>query len=574
MDTGSIKSNRYMRWFYPPVYEDPVKQIKAILLDKVINILILGTVIWIPLRIGLGTNNNPIGLTVVIAIVSILLQKFLNHNHHTASASFINILTLFSILSYFLYYSGGLNSSNYIGFFVVILLTLLLFNKTIAIIVTMSIVGIGYTILRLQSNNELPESITTPSLINTFGTQTFILILSLTILVLYHDIRASVETYLRESEEKRAAIIDETLDAVIMINNFGLIDDVNNSCLSLFGYVQDELVGENISMLMPEPHQTEHDQYLKNYHETQVPHIIGTGRELEGLKKDGTIFPIYLTVSKLEIQGGVFFSWIIRDITNQKLVENSLIKSKEELEEAIMERTQELSKLAEKLNQSNEDLEQFAYTVSHDLNEPLRMVNTYLQLLHKKNKDLLDEKSTKYIDFAVDGTSRMKILINDLLEISRVGTNNLQVVLVDLNDVIEEIKQSLKILILENDVTIIHPLLPSIKADRSLMTQLFQNLIQNAIKYRSEKQPNIIISSALQNGDFHFEVKDNGVGIDPDNLERIFVVFQQLEKESSGSGIGLAIVKKIVTKHGGKIWVESRIGYGSTFHFTISNSIK
>lgn len=237
----------------------------------------------------------------------------------------------------------------------------------------------------------------------------------------------------------------------------------------------------------------------------------------------------------------------------------------------------DLRVLNRELKRSNQELEQFAYVASHDLQEPLRMVASFTQLLQKRYQDKLDEDANEFIDFAVDGAKRMQDLINDLLIFSRVGTRGKSFKTTDMNEVVEKVKLDLKPLIEETKTEISLDSLPLIKADESQMRQILQNLISNSIKFRKEDEaPHIRISSKEDDTHWIFSVKDNGIGIKKDFFDRIFIIFQRLHKKSEygGTGIGLAVCKKIVRRHGGNIWVESQKQDGSTFYFSISKNVK
>lgn len=233
---------------------------------------------------------------------------------------------------------------------------------------------------------------------------------------------------------------------------------------------------------------------------------------------------------------------------------------------------QELERFNTELKRSNEELEQFAYVASHDLQEPLRMVSSYTQLLEKKYKNQLDEKANKYIYYAVDGASRMQLLISDLLTYSRITTRGMPFSRVDVNDILTRALTNLKTAIRENEAKITHNNLPTLDADSAQLQRVFQNLLSNAIKYRNkDAQPLIHIASEEQGKNWLFAVRDNGIGIDPKYKERLFIIFQRLHtsQEFPGTGIGLAIAKRIVERHGGNIWFESSPGKGSTFYFTL-----
>lgn len=237
----------------------------------------------------------------------------------------------------------------------------------------------------------------------------------------------------------------------------------------------------------------------------------------------------------------------------------------------VMTARQDLEHSVKELARSNAELQQFAYVASHDLQEPLRMVSSYTQLLAKRYRGRLDADADDFIGFAVDGAARMQKLIQDLLAYSRVGTRNLERQAVSMDSVLEYATDMLQLVIKDTDAAVTHESLPSIKVDERQMTQLFQNLISNAIKFRGQEPPRIHVSATRLDGEWLFSVHDNGIGIEPQYADRIFVIFQRLHNRDDypGTGIGLAICKKIVERHGGRIWMESEPGKGSTFFFTV-----
>ncbi len=242
---------------------------------------------------------------------------------------------------------------------------------------------------------------------------------------------------------------------------------------------------------------------------------------------------------------------------------------------------QERERVEEKLKQtmaefarSNSELELFAYVASHDLQEPLRMVTSFTQLLEKRYKNKLDKDADEFIEFILDGATRMQSMINDLLQYSRVGTRGKPFKLTDFESVFGQSLVNLKIAIDENNAIITHDPLPTLMADSTQMIEVFQNLISNAIKFRSKESPQVHVSALKKRNEWVFSVRDNGIGIAPEFFDKLFIIFQRLHSRSEypGTGIGLAVCKKIVERHGGKIWVESEPDKGSTFYFSIPDS--
>jgi light-regulated signal transduction histidine kinase (bacteriophytochrome) len=234
---------------------------------------------------------------------------------------------------------------------------------------------------------------------------------------------------------------------------------------------------------------------------------------------------------------------------------------------------QELGITAEELSRSNKDLEMFAYAASHDLQEPLRAVAGFMGILKKQYENKLDAEGLEYIEYAVDGAERMQRLIHDLLTYSRVGTRGAAFKPSSAREALDAALYNLRLSIEECGAVVTCDPLPVITADRTQMTQVFQNLIGNALKFRGERTPAIAVSSRHENGSWIFSIEDNGIGIEPQYFDRIFIIFQRLHsrEQYDGTGIGLSVVKKIIERHAGRIWVESTYGKGSTFYFSIPN---
>lgn len=258
------------------------------------------------------------------------------------------------------------------------------------------------------------------------------------------------------------------------------------------------------------------------------------------------------------------FPWLTCEIGAVKDLRNAIIN-------VILRKANEITELAQELKRTNAELQQFAYVASHDLQEPLNQVISYVQLLEMRYQDKLDDKANEFIGFAVDGVTQMQQLIDDLLEYSRLGSRSKEFVSVDLNKVIARVLNNLKIKIEDSQGEIDYDSLPTVNGDDTQLMQLWQNLITNALKFRADKAPKIKISVVEKDQFWLFSIQDNGIGMEPEFCDRIFVIFQRLHTRNKypGTGIGLTICKRIVERHNGKIWVESELNKGSTFYFTI-----
>jgi|GEM_PF-1648081 len=368
--------------------------------------------------------------------------------------------------------------------------------------------------------------------------------------------RVRAEAALRQSEERFRSVTESANEAIISADSQSRIIAWNKGAENIFGYTADEILGQSLTKLMPERYHAAHCAGVTRFQATGEARVIGTTVELEGLRKDGNEFPLQLSVSTWQVNGESFYSGIISDITTRK------------------QAAEALERQAQELVRSNTELEQFAYVASHDLQEPLRMVGSYTQLLSKRYKGKLDADADEFINYAVDGATRMQRLINDLLAYSRVGTKGKELKPTDCQAVLNRAINNLQGAIADNGATVTHESLPTVMGDEVQLGQLFQNLIGNAIKFHGEAPPEVHIQARIDENDAEkwlFTVRDNGIGIDPQYGERIFVIFQRLHSKTDypGTGIGLAICKKIVERHGGSIWIESTVGQGTTFFFTL-----
>ena len=277
--------------------------------------------------------------------------------------------------------------------------------------------------------------------------------------------------------------------------------------------------------------------------------------EIRALKKNGEEFDCEIDIRKISMPTGntPMFTVFLRDITERKLAVEKLLLLNKELE------------------RSNNELQQFAYVASHDLQEPLRMVTSYMQLLSERYKGRLDSNADEFIAYAVDGATRMKSLIEALLAYSRVGTKGKEFASIECEAVLKQALNNLRMALKEEKAEVTHDSLPTIMADQQQIVQLFQNLIGNAIKFHNKQSPRVHVSAVLKDKEWIFSVQDNGIGIAPEYSERIFTIFQRLHgrEEYPGSGIGLSICRKITERHGGHIWCESQPEKGTTFYFTL-----
>lgn len=504
--------------------------------------------------------------------------------------------------------------------------------------------------------------------------------------------RKRTEKEISDSEEKRKLIMSGALDAIICIDTTEAITFWNKQAEVIFGWEEKEALGQQLSeLIVPEPFRKYHREGMKHYLKTGEGKALNVLLELSAIKRNGEEFPIELTVIPIKQGEELFFCAFIRDITERKKSETSIIQANERFEKVteatndaiwdydvtnntlfwgqgfqtlfgynleenkpsfeslvsliheedrervtskitefmqdqnlknwheeyrfikadgsvafVIDRAtfirnkqgkvvrvigamtditkqknheaqlialnESLQSYAKELERSNEELEQFAFITSHDLQEPLRMVSSFMDQLKRKYEDKLDDKALQYIEFATNGSKRMKQIILDLLEYSRAGRPTDLIEKVDINEIITDFKLLRGKIIDEKSATIIHDNIPVIKTYKTGITQVFHSLLDNAIKYsKKEEAPNIKITCKEENDKWIFAVKDNGIGIDPKFYSKIFIIFQRLHnrEEYEGTGIGLSIVKRHIDFLNGKIWVESKIDEGSVFYFTI-----
>ncbi|HSZ74938.1 MAG TPA: PAS domain S-box protein, partial [Rhizomicrobium sp.] len=365
------------------------------------------------------------------------------------------------------------------------------------------------------------------------------------------------------SENRLRAVVEHTLDGLITIDSKGRIQSFNPACERIFDYSAEEVIGRYVKMLMPETHRDEQDDDLSRYLGNESQFDGSQGRELTARRKDGSTFPIELSVSAFTLEDGTYYSGIIRDITKRKEAEQELIGYTQALE------------------RSNKELDDFAYIASHDLKEPLRGIHNHSRFLLEDNSEKLDEESVGRLNRLVFLSQRMERLVNDLLYFSRLGRQELAVQQTNMGGVIGDIETTLEHFLQERNAHIIMPRpLPTIVCDKPRVTELLRNLITNAAKYNDKPEKIIEVgfveTKKTAEGNLMtnvFYVKDNGLGIVPEFHQEIFRIFKRLQAAQGGAeegtGVGLTFVKKIVERHGGRIWLESEPGQGTTFYFTL-----
>jgi PAS domain S-box-containing protein len=369
------------------------------------------------------------------------------------------------------------------------------------------------------------------------------------------SVRKEADKHLARMEARYRGLLEAAPDAMVVVNTGGEIVLLNVQAEKQFGYRRDELLGQKVTNIIPEGFAERLIADDLRSAEEALAQQIGTGIELVGQRKDGSEFPLELMLSPLGGPEGILVTAAIRNISARKAADATLVKKIEEL------------------NRSNEDLRQFANIASHDLQEPLRMVASYTQLLSKRYAGKLDADADEFIAFAVDGATRMQQLIKDLLAFARVGTQGITLADTSSEMALQKALQNLRCAIVDSSAQVTHDPLPEVRADEVQLIQLFQNLVGNGIKYHNGRIPTVHVSAVVNNEHkWIFSVRDNGIGIEPQYFEKIFGMFQRLHKreEFSGTGIGLALCKKIVDRHGGSITVESKPGVGSTFRFSLA----
>lgn len=422
------------------------------------------------------------------------------------------------------------------------------------------LMGVGLDLFgRRKDGSELPIEVSLSPLQKGTG-------LTVSAAIRDNTARKVAQKHLAQMEGRYRGLLETAPDAMVLVklvNSEGEIALVNAQTERHFGYKPEELIGQPARLLFSPDSVPRLIAYIRRSEDGEFMEQPSAGIEVEGRHNDGHFFPIEVTLGILTTDEGTLLALAIRDIAARKRIEAQLMRTMNELK------------------RSNEELGQFAYIASHDLQEPLRMVASYTQLLARRYTGRLDSDADEFIAFAVDGANRMQRLIQDLLAYSRVATKGQELVKTSSEEAFNQALSNLGGAIKDSGAIVTHDPLPMILADTGQLIQLFQNLVSNAIKFQNTGVPCIHVS-ATRNRDngggarWLFAVKDNGLGIEAQYFERIFGMFQRLHKREAfdGTGIGLAICKKIVERHGGSISVESKMGHGSTFCFTLAESQK
>ncbi len=359
------------------------------------------------------------------------------------------------------------------------------------------------------------------------------------------------EQAVRESEQRFRTLFDQGPLGMAVMDQGCRFLEVNLAFCRITGYSEEELLHRSVADIAHPDDVNANTEFFKRLSERKIPRL---STEIRYIKKNGDAVWVNLTGSVLSGPNGEQqYLGMLEDISDRRWMQDLLRRR------------------AEDLARSNKELEQFAYVASHDLQEPLRNVTSCLQLLERKYKGSLGAEADQYIHYAVDSTTRMKALIQDLLSYSRIATRGKPLERIDCEQILEVTLKNLRSAIAEAGAVITHDPLPPILGDDTQLVQVFQNVIQNAIKFRKDEPPRVHVSSVKSTNEWIFSIKDNGIGIESRHWDRIFVIFQQLNKKTQyeGTGMGLAIVKKVVERHGGRVWVESEPGIGTTFYFAI-----
>jgi PAS domain S-box-containing protein len=389
--------------------------------------------------------------------------------------------------------------------------------------------------------------------------------------------RLASKIKLAESEEHLRRVIDQAITAIVGMDQEGLVTIWNIAAEKLFGWTEKEAVGQRVAdLIIPQQYRFAHEEGLKKYRETGVGKLIGHAFEIDAIDKAGETIQIELYIAEAwRVEGEIVFVAFVRNITALKKAETELKLLNEELEERVALRTQELRHSNSELRSVNEELESFSYSVSHDLRAPLRAIDAFAKIVQEENEEKLDADAKEYLELIRKNSINMGTLVDDLLSFSKMGRNPLERTSVKTKILAEEVLEQVKVAENVQDIEFVVGELDDSEADGNLLKQVLVNLISNAIKFSRNAHPAIIEIGCLSRlttlSESTYFVRDNGIGIDMKYADKVFGVFEKLHKpeEYEGTGVGLAIVERIIIRHGGRIWLESTLGKGTTFFFTL-----
>jgi len=371
-------------------------------------------------------------------------------------------------------------------------------------------------------------------------------------------------TLRKRDQEKFRNLLESAPDAIVIVDETGKIQLINAQTENLFGYSRGELVGQQVELLLPHRFHKRHVAERQSYSRSPHPRAMGADLDLYGRRKDGTEFPVEVSLSPIETDQGTLISSAIRDVTTRRLAEQQIQKLNADLNE----------KLAQ-LEAANRELEAFSYSVSHDLRAPLRHIDGFSRILKEDYGSDLPEDAKRYLDRILVAVTNMGQLIDDLLNLARIGRKEMIRRLTSVDEVFRQAMADLPPHSEERRIEWRIEHLPEANCDPGLLKLVFVNLVSNAVKFTRSRQPAVIeVGTRQADGTTIFFVRDNGVGFDLKYADKLFGVFQRLHRQEDfeGTGIGLATVQRIVHRHGGKIWAESELGQGTTFFFTLAPS--
>jgi len=360
-------------------------------------------------------------------------------------------------------------------------------------------------------------------------------------------------------------LLDAVPDALVCVRQDGRITLINRQAETLFGYTQQELLGQPVEVLVPEQFRSAHVGHRSHFEAHPKIRPMGTGLDLSARRKDGTEFPAEISLSPIKTDRQFFVIAVIRDITDRRKIQEELKQLNAGLEQRVLERTAEL-------NAANKELEAFSYSVSHDLRAPLRSMQGFSKILLEEHAPHLPEEAQRYLRLVAENCAQMGCLVDDLLTFSRLSRQSLNRRHVSTAALVRQCLEELQAEREGRSVAITVGDLPDCLADSSLLKQVWMNLLSNAIKFtRTRRRAEIEIGCGQAQGARAYYVKDNGVGFDMQDADKLFGVFQRLHRaeDYEGTGVGLAIVQRIIYRHGGRVWAEAAVNQGATFFFTL-----